>query len=187
LNILGFNKIKTKFSWCKTAGYSYHELISTLLILPLIGFKSINSLTKSRTNEVNTIGKDSYCRILANQKINWRTFLAQFVKQYLLKGELFTAPENGTRCLIFDDTDLSKSGDTIDGISKIHNHVSKTYYLGFKLLVARYWNGSVFIPVDFSLHRESKKSKLKYGLTAKQRKDQKYTKMLQYSCSKAIQ
>ena len=77
--------------------------------------------------------------------------------------------------LNFDDTDLSKTGKTIEGVSKIYNHVSKTYYLGFKLLVAGYWNGSVFIPIDFSLHRESKTSKSKYGLTAKQRKAQKKT------------
>ncbi len=50
---------------------------------------------------------------------------------------------------------------TIEGISKIYNHVSKTYYLGFKLLVAGYWNGSVFIPVDFSLHRESRNISVK--------------------------
>lgn len=101
------------------------------------------------------------------------SFLAQFVKQYLLKDERFTVPENATRCLIFDDTDIVKTGNTIEGISKVYNHVSKTYYLGYKLLVAGYWNGSVFIPVDFSLHRESKTSKLKYGLTKKQRKAQK--------------
>ena len=70
----------------------------------------------------------------------------------------------------------------MEGISKIYNHVSKSYYLGFKLLVAGYWNGSVFIPIDFSLHRESKASKLKYGLTAKQRKAQKKTPR----CSKTV-
>ena len=41
--------------------------------------------------------------------------------------------------------------------------------------MAGYWNGSVFIPIDFSLPRESKASKLKYGLTAKLRKAQKKT------------
>lgn len=101
--------------------------------------------------------------------------MSQFVKQYLLKDLLFTPSDDTSKCLIFDDTDLSKTGKTIEGISKIYNHVSKTYYLGFKLLVAGYWNGSVFIPIDFSLHRESKTSKLKYGLTAKQRKFQKKT------------
>lgn len=104
------------------------------------------------------------------------------MNKYLLKETLFTPSEAATRCLIFDDTDLSKTGKTIEGISKIYNHVSKTYYLGFKLLVAGYWNGSVLIPVDFSLHRESKTSKLKYGLTAKQRRLQKKTPR----CSKTI-
>jgi hypothetical protein len=73
---------------------------------------------------------------------------------------------------MLDDTDLSKTGKTIEAVSKIYNYVSKTYYLGFKLLVAGYWNWSVFTPIDFSLFCESKKSKLKYGLTAKQRKVQ---------------
>ena len=175
LNILGFNKIKRQFSWCKQAGYSFESLIATLLILPLIGVNSIYELTTSKDAGVSKCGKDSYYRILANQKINWRAFLAQFVKQYLLKDELFTPATDATRCLIFDDTDLSKTGKTMEGISKIYNHASKAYCFGFKLLVAGYWNGSVFIPVDFSLHRESKKSKLKYGLTAKQRKAQKKT------------
>jgi hypothetical protein len=100
-------------------------------------------------------------------------FLTQFVIQYLLKDKIFTPSEDDTKCLVFDDTDLPKTGDTIEGISKIHNHVSRTFYLGFKLLVAGYWNGSVFIPIDFSLHRESKNNT--YGLTAKQRKRQKKT------------
>ncbi len=182
LNILGFNKIKNKFSWCKKSGISFGNLISTLLILPIIGFDSIHGLTSSKDKGLGQSGKDSYYRILANQKINWRVFLAQFVKQYLLKEEFFTPSQDATKCLIFDDTDLSKTGKTIEGVSKIYNHVSKTYYLGFKLLVAGYWNGSVFIPVDFSLHRESKTSKLKYGLTAKQRRLQKKTPR----CSKTI-
>jgi len=182
LNILGFNKIKSKFSWCKKAGFSFETLIATLLNLSLIGVSSIHELTTNKSQGLDRCGKDSYYRILANQKINWRGFLAQFVKQYLLKDELFTPSKDTTRCLIFDDTDLSKTGNTIEGISKIYNHVSKTYYLGFKLLVAGYWNGSVFIPIDFSLHRESKKSKLKYGLTAKQRKAQKKTPR----CSKTV-
>lgn len=182
LNILGFNKIKNKFSWCKKSGISFGNLISTLLILPIVGFNSIHELTNSKDKGLGQSGKDSYYRILANQKINWRGFLAQFVNKYLLKETLFTPSEDATRCLIFDDTDLSKTGKTIEGISKIYNHVSKTYYLGFKLLVAGYWNGSVLIPVDFSLHRESKTSKLKYGLTAKQRRLQKKTPR----CSKTI-
>ena len=68
----------------------------------------------------------------------------------------------------------------MEGISKIYNHVSKSFYFGYKLLVAGYWNGSIFVPIDFSLHRESKKSKLKYGLKAKERKAQITITMTQY-------
>ena len=182
LNILGFDKIKSRFGRCKNAGFSFEDLISTLLILPLIGIDSIHGLVTDKDREPSRCGKDPYYRILANQKIDWRAFLARFVKQYLLKDELFTPAAEATRCLVFDDTDLSKTGKTIEGVPKIYDHVSKTYYLGFKLLVAGYWNGSVFIPIDFSLHRESKTSKLKYGLTAKQRRAQKNTPR----CSKTV-
>lgn len=182
LNILGFNKIKIKFNWCKKAGYSFEQLISTLLVFSVIGIQTINELVTSKKLDKSICGKDSYYRLLANQNINWRLFLFQFVKQYLLKNVLFTPVENATKCLIFDDTDLRKTGESIEGISKIYNHVSKTFYLGFKLLVAGYWNGSVFIPVDFSLHRESKKAKQKYGLTKQQRKEQKTTTR----CSKTV-
>ena len=43
LNILGFNTIKSRFSWCKKAGFSFEDLISTLLILPLAGMNLSSS------------------------------------------------------------------------------------------------------------------------------------------------
>ena len=94
LNILGFNKIQNQFGWCKKAGFSFKDLIATLLIFPLIGINSIYEFTTNKAEQSSTCGKDAYYRILANQKINWRAFLAKFVKQYLLKDEHFTSPTN---------------------------------------------------------------------------------------------
>lgn len=182
LNILGFDSIQAKFDSCKKAGHSFGSLISTLLMLPLLGIGSVNELQANKDKALKVYGKDSYYRLLANQSINWRSFLFRFVKRYLAKDKLFTPVEDSTKCLIFDDTDLLKTGKKIEGISRIYNHVSKQFYFGFKLLMAGYWNGSVFIPVDFSLHRESKTSKLKYGLKAKERKEQKKTSR----CSKTL-
>ena len=172
LEILGYSKIKKRFESCKRSGISFDSLVSTLLVLPIIGLNTINSLTKNNEPNISIAGKDSYYRLLANQNINWRGLLMHFVKEYLVKDLSFTSPDNPVKCLIFDDTDIVKTGKTIEGISKIHNHVSNSFYFGFKLLVAGYWNGSIFIPVDFSFHRESKNSKQKYGLTGKQRKKQ---------------
>jgi len=173
LEILGYSKIKKRFESCKKSGISFESLVSTLLVLPIIGFNTIYSLTKSNEPNSSIAGKDSYYRLLANQHINWRSLLMHFVKEYLVKDLLFASPENPIKCLIFDDTDIPKTGKTIEGVSKIFNHANKTFYFGFKLLVAGYWNGSIFIPVDFSFHRENKNSKNKYGLTSKQRKRQK--------------
>jgi len=79
--------------------------------------------------------------------------------------------------LIFDDTDIGKRGKKIEGASKVFDHVNHRFIFGFKLLVAGYWNGSLFIPVDFSFHRENKDNKSKkYGLSKKQWKQQKKTK-----------
>ena len=172
LEILGFSKIQQRYNKSKKSGIPFNQLLSVLLVLPIIGIKSIYSLSKE-SNAINICGKDSYYRLLSNQFINWRSILLSFVKEYLIKDKAFSTPINPVKCLIFDDTDIMKTGNTIEGISKIFNHVSKMYYFGFKLLVAGYWNGSVFIPVDFSFHRENKKKQ--YGLSHKQRKKQKQT------------
>ena len=87
----------------------------------------------------------------------------RFVKEYLVKDLLFTSPENPIKYLIFDNTDIAKMGNTIEGVSTIFNPVNKTFYFRFKLLVAGHWNASIFIPVDFNFHREKKNSQNKYN------------------------
>ena len=100
-----------------------------------------------------------------------------FAKRYLKLDDKFSKSTDDTKCLIFDDTEIVKTGKAIEGVSKIHSHVTRSFIFGFKLLVAGYWNGSVFIPVDFSFHRENKdNAKKKYGLSKKEYKKQKKTK-----------
>lgn len=82
--------------------------------MPLIGVETIHRLMTNTDVDIQKRGKDSYYRILANQKINWRSFLAKFVKQYLLKDKHFTAPEKEIKCLILDDTDVFQSSKAQD-------------------------------------------------------------------------
>jgi len=176
LQLFNFTKHSAIFSSVKTSGIPYWTLLSTLLKLPFTGTRNIRGLmNNSLVPEVHG-EKDSYYRALENQKIDWRKLLLIFISRYLDLDDKFTGVIDDFKCLIFDDTDLPKSGKKMEGVSKIYNHVSKQYILGYKLLVMGYWNGSVFIPVDFSIHRENKENKRKYGLTKKQRKDQKKTK-----------
>jgi hypothetical protein len=175
LKLFDFKKSSSLFSSVKTSGISFWELMKTLLLLPFVGVKNIRGLSNNPFAPKTVGEKDVYYRALVNQRVNWRRLLLLFVSRYLALDQELSTPKDDFKCLIIDDTDLPKRGRKIEGISKIFNHVTKRFMFGYKLLVAGYWNGSVFIPVDFSIHRESKESKKKYGLTKKERKNQKKT------------
>jgi hypothetical protein len=77
-----------------------------------------------------------------NQLINWKSILLSFAKQFLRcakeKGE---QAEKAINCFVIDDTTIEKAGTTFEGISKVFNHVSRTYLFGFKLLILALWVG----------------------------------------------
>lgn len=176
LELFNFKKSSAIFTSVKTSGISYWTLLKVLLVLPFTGVKNIRGLMNAPLAPKVSGEKDTYYRALENQKIDWRKLLLIFISRYLVLDKKFTGSGDDFKCLIFDDTDLPKSGRKIEGLSKTFNHVTKQFIFGYKLLLAGYWNGSVFIPVDFSFHRENKENKQKYGLTKKQRKEQKKTK-----------
>jgi predicted nucleic acid-binding Zn finger protein len=77
------------------------------------------------------------------------------------------------KCLIFDDSLLPKTGRYIEKISRMFDHVSKRFILGYKLLAMGYWDGTSFIPLDFSLHREKGRNADKpFGLKKKEYRKQ---------------
>lgn len=176
LELLNFTKTSKLFKSVKQSGVPFWELIKLILALPFMDMESLGAVFNGNDGIKTKAQKDTYYRALANQKMDWRNLLLLFVKRYLSLDREFDTPGDDHKCLIFDDTDIVKRGKKIEGISKTFDHVAHHFIFGFKLLVAGYWNGSVFIPVDFSFHRENKDNKKnKYGLTNKQRKQQKKT------------
>jgi hypothetical protein len=173
LKLFKFSKTTELLCSAKKNGYNILNIIQVLLILPFKNHKTIHSYTSSKNKNSSDGAKDIYYRTLKNQNIKWRSLLFLFVKKYLKFDKKLSSNPNDVKCLIFDDTDIEKRGKKIEGVSKIYNHVSHSFILGYKLLVAGYWNGSVLIPVDFSFHRENKDKKKKYGLDKKQLKNQK--------------
>lgn len=177
LELFHFSKASKIFSSFKESGVPVWDILKLLLILPFVNIPNIHALYNTKLAPKTNGQKDTNYRLLSNQNINWRNILLLFVKRYLRLDSKFTSPSDETRCLIFDDTEIHKTGKAIEGVSKIYSHVSQTFIFGYKLLVAGYWNGSVFIPVDFSFHRENKDNKIKkYGLSKKEHKEQKKTK-----------
>ena len=158
----------------KHKGYSFESIFSCLICLPFLGLKTIHSMTGSILASHIEARKDAFYRLKNNPGICWRMILwlfgMKFIKLVVSQGENISG---AIKCLVLDDSDLAKTGRYIEKISRIFDHVSKRYILGFKLLAMGYWDGVSFIPLDFSLHRERGSNAEKpFGLKKKEYKKQ---------------
>ena len=63
---------------------------------------------------------------------------------------------------------LKKTGKRIEKIGKVHDHTDNSFKLGFKMLVALFWDSDSSIPLDFSLLREKgKREEYPFGMKKK--------------------
>lgn len=177
IDVLKIGKYHNIFSNVKTKGISSLLLIKILIAFPFIGVNSVYSFTRSYWNKTIGFGKDAYYRLKNNPRINWRLFFFGIVKQVLktLSQRAKNTKEQltGIKAFIFDDTPEAKTGIKIEGTSMIYNHVIQKHILGFQLLVMGLYDGTMFIPINFSLHREKGKNKKRaFGLKSKHYKNQ---------------
>ena len=155
-------------------GYSFESIISCLICLPFLGLQTVHSFTGSVMSEHIEARKDVFYRLKNNPGICWRVILWMFGLKFIKLVAAQGGNNSGApKCLIFDDSDLPKTGRYIEKISRIWDHVSRRYILGYKLLAMGYWDGASFIPLDFSLHRErGRNSEKPFGLKKKEYRKQ---------------
>ena len=166
LKCFSFSKTCKSLNPLKVRGYSFSSIFSILVCLPFVNADSINSLIDSVLLSHLKARKDVFYRLKNNPGICWRMILRLFASKSIKVSEKQgSSPDEDIRCVIFDDSSLAKTGQYIEKVSRVWDHVLNRAILGYKLLVMGYWNGTSFIPVDFSLHREKGKNKDKpYGL-----------------------
>jgi hypothetical protein len=173
--VLGFAKqfkigqLLHPFRHVKKQGFS---IISVLIAMLLSRFGGLSIYAMQKTGQTNMDDNTIY-RLMDNPIIDWRSIVRLFAHQFMRCVRIHGEDNGKEKCFILDDTDIPKTGKTIEGGSRIYNHVLNRYIFGFKLLVLCYWDGKSLVPYDFSLHRESKKKN--YGLTAKEQKKQHQT------------
>lgn len=158
----------------KQRGYSFESIFSCLICLPFLGVESVHSFTGSVMAKHIEARKDVFYRLKNNPVICWRVVLwmfgLKFIKLVAAQGE---NSSDAPKCLVLDDSDLPKTGRYIEKISRIWDHVSRRFILGYKLLAMGYWDGASFIPLDFSLHRERGRNAEKpFGLKKKEYRKQ---------------
>jgi hypothetical protein len=159
------------FQRFKTKGISFNEAILKLILMTVGQMIIFRGITHEGDRPV--AGKDAYYGLKNNALTDWRMIvMAMVIRFETLKSHSVIQVENMIRCLIADDTAMQKRGKTIEGISRIWDHVFHRSILGFKGLVLSFWDGASFIPVDFSLHNERGKNPAKpFGLSKKVARD----------------
>lgn len=180
IDIFKFSSLLKSFSKFKKQGYQFKYILSVLILFPFIGVSNINLMSRNNSDAK----KDVFYRLKNNPLINWRSILWLFVMKFINIVKAKASDNNKIKCLIIDDSLLEKTGKYIEKISKVWDHVKRMSLLGFKLNLLGYWDGSSFIPIDFSLHREIGKNKKKpYGLSKKDFKKQFKKKRTQDTAS----
>lgn len=156
MRFFDIQRIFGQFESVKQSGVRVTLIMTTLLVMLFYRRRNIHSYFSRQFGKqaCRDGSKNPYYDLLGNEHIGWRTILYLFVKRYLSLSDRIAASNGKARALIFDDSPLEKSGKKIEAVSKMHDHVTGRFVLGYKLLVCGYWDGDNFIPVDFSLHRE---------------------------------
>lgn len=162
MGTFNFRSLCSKAGFSKGQGYAVSDIITLMLILPLMLLNSVNAFYKSEFKKVTAMQKDAIYRLKNNERMPWRNLLYQIAKQFqkLVNPNKDKASHSA---FIFDDTIDSRVGRRIENISYVHDHVAgrKKTTLGFKNLTMGFFDGKSFLPLDFSLHSE-KKLKKKY-------------------------
>lgn len=157
----------------KEKGYPAVDTLLTLLLLPMILVSSVRALILSGCVFFSQAQKDVYYRLKNNENINWRLLLYSFSKRFKKLSIDQDQGENDSKvkCFIIDDTFLPKTGEKIEYIGKVFDHVTQRHLLGFKALVLALFDGKTTIGIDVSLHNEKgKRKKYPYGLSKKKLK-----------------
>jgi len=161
-----FKSLCRQVGFQKQEGYSAFEILSLMLMLPLMLLKSVHALYRSEFQKVTDMKKDAIYRLKNSENMPWRSLLLNvtktFAKQVNPDKELAA-----NSAFILDDTTEAKTGRRIEQISYIYDHVAgrKGSKLGFKNLTLGLFDGKSLLPLDFSLHSEK-------PLKAKHRKQQ---------------
>lgn len=156
LRFFDIRRIFGQFESVKHSGIRVTKILTTLLVMLFYRNRNIYSyFTRQYGKVANIVGsKNPYYDMLGNEYISWRTILYLFAMRYLSLSGRIGECVGKIRALIFDDSALEKTGVKIEGVSKVHDHVTGRFILGYKILVCGYWDGDSFIPIDFSMHRE---------------------------------
>jgi hypothetical protein len=147
----------------KVRGLSPVLMLRTIFELAFFGR---NIYTGVHNSPTAALGKDAVYRFLSSPRHNWRRLLG-FLAGTVIRG--FFQPLTDERregVLILDDTPYDRSrSKKVELLSRVHDHSSRRYLNGFRMLTLGWSDGVSFVPVDHSvLSSPNKKNRIR-GIT----------------------
>ena len=142
----------------KDKGVSLDTLFPFLLTMAFTGKNLFRLLAAPDTPDMPSgIGKDVVYRFLNCVSSNWRKFLLLLSTRVVVQKLLPLTDDSTTKVLIADDTlyrrDRSKR---VELLARVHDHNTKRYHRGFRMLTLGWSDGNSFIPMLFSLLSSAK-------------------------------
>lgn len=174
MSSLTFSDKQFGFPQAANLQYQNYGKFVLLLLFPFFDIQDASHYYESALFKYIHCGKDIFYRFINNSMIDWRKFAYSLNMQLIRKvdKQSSTDIESAPRCIIVDDTDLSKTGRRFEFIGKIFSHVTHSSKLGYKALFMGYHDGKSLFSLDFSFHGEKGKNEKKpFGLTPTQSKE----------------
>ncbi|MCL1873309.1 MAG: transposase [Clostridiales bacterium] len=154
-------KFKIKFlcnqsGFRKDHGFSVTEILTLLLMLPLMALKNVHQLYKSEYGKKAAMKKDALYRLKNNEYHPWRRLLYSVAKMFRKLTNPENKPAGKVTAFIVDDTTDERVGYKMENISHVFDHVLRKTVYGFKILTLVFFDGISSIPMDFTIHAEKK-------------------------------
>jgi len=142
----------------KDKGVSLDTLFQFLLTIAFTGKNLFRLLATPDSPDVPAgIGKDVVYRLLNSASSNWRKFLLLLSTRVIVQKLLPLTDDTTTKVLIADDTlYLRDRSKRVELLARVHDHNTKRYHRGFRMLTLGWSDGNSFVPMLFSMLSSSK-------------------------------
>ena len=138
----------------KREGFSVAEILTLLIMLPLMALNSVHQFYKSAYGKMAEMQKDTLYRLKNNEWYSWRRLLFAVAKMFRKRVNPENKPCDKPTAFILDDTADKRVGSKMENISYVFDHVIQKSVLGFKILVLGFFDGKSIRPLDFTIHSE---------------------------------
>ena len=141
-------KLLARFGAKKVRGIAYNGIFDFLMTLVFTGRNLFNSDTE--------YAKDTVYRFLNNAKIHWEKILFILAATVITRVRRLTSEERLT-AIVVDDSPYSRNrSKKVELLSKVYDHVTNKFFMGFRMLTLGFTDGNTFVPFASQLMASAK-------------------------------